>query len=149
MKNPFIYLLIMAFICACDKMSNEDGMSSVVSTRLRVVIVDEALNDRLNPESAGYWGNEFTQNIQVVHGGFEGVFDDDGDNCRYVTRIQGKPVSEPDGYSKGKYFIWCADGITPLIYAEDSEDPNLLKDFVFTHITYPDGAKDEIKVQYI
>ena len=147
MKTKIIFFIIIAFICSCN---NEDNLGSdVVYVRIRVMIVDEELNDRLNPESPSYLGDEYIQNISV---GYRAIREDN-DNVLIESFEQKQPVTYRNGTRQQYiYFIWCS----PYAIDYRDEDNEDYKDLgwsvckypTYTDIYYPDGSVDEIKSQF-
>ncbi|GEM_PF-125416 len=126
------------------------GMSGeVVSTRIKVVIADSELQDRLNPESPAYFGEEYANGIEVLYL-YEG---EKLTYYEYWKRCWEGLTSFPENYigiqppyqeagsgpanknTFGYYFLYA----NPL---SGISDDNL----TYVYIRYPDGKEDEIKV---
>ena len=164
MKNAVIYLIMMALFCSCNADRGESELQDIngqntISLRfgVNIVIVDEELNDRLNPESPSYFGDDFTDGIEIFYlcdGKKLTLF---GGAWSYLTKAvfpsseeiaSYKPITPPvrwmerygyiDNGTLGFYFINCSS------FAFFNEDD---KDVTYTYIHYPDGSEDEIKVQ--
>jgi len=159
MKNTVLFLMMMTFFCSCKK--NESNVNhDVVDLTVKIVIVDESLKDRLNPDSPSYFGDEFANGIEVLYlcNGKKLPFSEyykliGGGSLFYIDDVENKkPISPPlkwsEGYgyinqgTLGYYFIDCSSGMAAFVI-EDNEK------VTYTYIRYPDGKEDEIKVQYI
>jgi len=143
MKNSVIFLLMLTFCCSCDK-----GVSGGIgNTLVVIVIVDEAFNDRLNPESPAYFGNDYTRSIEVLYlcdgqkltylGGYYAFTG--GGSRWFIDDVEKnhKTISTP-GRALNYYYIDCTS--RAVITEAD-------KKVTYTYIRYPDGSEDEIKVQ--
>ena len=137
-----MYYLSIALLffssCNKNKAKNDDptGVESgdVIDLRLELVIVDDQLQDRLNPESPAYIGDKIQLYIR------------DGD-IKTVLVYQDESIIQPPlrwteryGYinqnTLGYYFIrfpWTS------LVGDDN--------FSICYLHYPDGSEDEIKVQ--
>ena len=157
MKNFVIFMMIVLF-CSCNKAANTGGDEEIggdvgdfVKLNLEIVIVDADLNDRLNPESPSFWGEDYTEGIEVMYlydgkkitflenyrliGGGSLFFVDDVENL--------KPISSPrQGINTlGYYFIDHCHPFTAVPIIEDEQK------VTYAYICYPDGSEDEIKCQ--
>jgi len=133
----------------------------ILNLNVRVVIVDEALKDRLNPESSAFFGVEYTDEIKVLYlcegkklsfleyyyyrGGGKTFWYDDVEKRKPVfppyRKIEDLDIYQDQG-SLGYYFIDCSIGaVDGVINMEDG------RKVTYTYISYPDGSEDEIKVQ--
>jgi len=122
-----------------------------------VVIVDENYNDRLNSESPSYWGNEYTNgiNLYAMHkservlyrdifslqnseefGGSVPIFAIDEYYAKFST-ITSYPVNITKDIQF--YMIFCGEGESE--FTEDEET------IVYNWISYPDSSEDEIIVK--
>ena len=152
-------IVCMLFFCSCKKdVSNVN--KDVIDTTVYIVIVNEALEDRLNPDSPSYFGDKFVNEIEVFYlcNGKKLPFLDyykfiGGGSLFYIDDVENKkPISPPlrwterygyiDQGTLGYYFIDCSSGLAASVI-EDNEK------VTYTYIHYPDGSEDEIKVQYI
>ena len=142
LKNFFfavITISLFVLVCSCNKMNNsepaedpqnvEEVIPSLVSS---IIIVDAEFNDRLNPKSPSYYGDEYVEGIKIF------LFDKEKDafpqTPRYVwPEVVWPPIRwiEDVGYISN-----CADGFYCIPVGS------------YIYIQYPDGSKDEIKVQY-
>jgi len=65
MKNIFILFTTISLLYACKKEETTPG-GGVIHILANIAIVDETFNDRLNPESASYFGAEFCKEIFII-----------------------------------------------------------------------------------
>lgn len=149
MKKSILPLLIVMQFCSCtinNRSNDEPNEGALLAINVNVVIVDEALNDRLNPDSPSYFGEEYVRGIKVLYlcDGKKLEFLDYyyfiGGGVRFfIENVKNRnPISEPHFDSFGHYFIDCVG--TPFM--ENGEQ------VVYTYLSYPDGNEDEIKVRY-
>jgi hypothetical protein len=140
MKTLAYFLFMVALLCSCISCKEEQSIGGdVVALGLFVCILDEAFNDRLNPESSSYFGDEFIKNTKITYTA-------DDSKSKYVFPMNEsfylseeiKPPfrwyeNDKDAYyikenSRGYYYFQCRAGVD-------------------TKICYPDGSEDEIKVE--
>ena len=132
-----------ALFYSCNLINDEKPeFGDVVSLGLCVCFLDGTFNDRLNPESPSYFGDEFINNTKIIYTAddskskylipctkscylsegikppFRWVVDDRYQGGGYYTKEN----------SRGYYFLPCGGGGDIKIY-------------------YPDGSEDEIKVE--
>ena len=157
---------MFVLLCSCNKPKDEPlseeseelcmdddeefpslGFWPLPSPPIRIVIVDEAQNDRLNPESPSYFGDDYVNGIKnlclyngkkrtflehyYLTGGGSWFFLDDVEKIKTIIR----PAYDTFGY----FFVsigWCS----PFI--EDD------RKVTYAYIQYPDGSEDEIKWEY-
>jgi len=145
---PILFCLPLLFGCSKpqtfvsteEKVQNEQEQEEfedfplnnwVHDTRLSIVFVDEEFNDRFNPNSLSYFGEEYINGIKRFgcYGSKE--------------RVAGKGIliSTPNSFTLGYYFMPC-DGVTRY-FIEDE------KDVTYYWICYPDGDEEEIKIAYL
>jgi hypothetical protein len=156
MKYFVFFLMVIPLFCSCENEGRAiDGLvGDVVSLQLNIVIVDELLNDRLNPESPAYFGEDYIQGIEILYlsngkklsfleqythvGGGRLFFLDDVENhSPIIPPIRAMGEYQVNQGSRGNYFIDCT-------YAY----PNLTKvNHLTTYIRYPDRSEDELMVQ--
>ena len=158
MKKLVFFLLMMSIFFSCTKDNGRNSVFGLVlNIAVQIVIVDEALQDRLNPESPSYLGEEYTNGIEVFYlyngkkvtflelyhysGGGSRFFIDDVENHQPI--FPPKRDGHIDQGTLGFYFIDCT---SPWGYANVIEDE---REVTYTYIRYPDGSEDEIKVQYL
>jgi len=122
----------------------------IIETWNAVIIVDSAYNDRLNPESPAYFGDEYAEGVKVFYlcygkkltfleyysylGGGGWWYWEDVENIKTITA----PAPFYGGIY-GYYSINC----TMYVWFGIEDDPI----FTYAYIAYPDGNEDEIKVQ--
>lgn len=181
MKKSIAILIIVALFYSCNEESNEPVIPEKPKPEVvepepepvepgnendtswvfihhapqpEMVLVDSAFNDRLNPKSPGYWGDEYVKGIKVfsLYKGrritpyeahqitglswYEpGIFDT-------PVRSYEKPWRDKDGTihmvrqnTLGYYYISC---ITAW------EEPFRYETYIY--ICYPNGSEDEIKI---
>jgi hypothetical protein len=143
----FAMVAITMLFCSCTK-KNEPSMDEaiVMSIDVNVVFVDKFLNDRLDPKSPSYFGEEYAQGIKVLYlcdGKKLGYLDYYHFMGRgemfYIENIENrKTISEPHWDSFEHYFISC---ISRASIMEDDEE------VAYAYLSYPDGSEDEIKVR--
>ena len=159
MKNLAICLMIMALFCSCNKKSAEepnDAPSGVVmSFIINIVIVDDEFQDRLNPESPSYFGEEYIQEIklftiddgkermigyhnQVISNRFNEVIPFIQEPCRLYVDKDGVSHQIDNG-TLGYYCI-------PWSFAVSSNDEDGKK-YMSIIIRYPDENEDVIKLR--
>jgi len=154
MKNAVILGFFLLVFASCNKSSDEipdrEIGGRIYDLRLRIAIVDQALQDRLNPESPAYFGEVFTGGIEMLYmyNGKKFVRSDTwlmtNINVTFHEDYEGiqAPIRETVHYGPinqntlGYYFLYADP---PLIFMEDSH--------IYLYIRYPDGGEDEIKIQ--
>ena len=104
-----------------------DWGGMVIDTQISVLIVDEVFDDRLNPESASYWGEEYINGITCSFL-YEGI--------KIKVPSYPKIISDPSWQTIGYYYIVCDPRGS---YIEED------KTFAIIWICYPDGKEDEVK----
>jgi len=162
-KKTVSILIIITLYCSCGSnfsdVHDEEGLVMPMSSLLTsVVIVDAAFNDRLNPESSSYFGEEYIEGIEFL----------------VLKDSEKQPIQSP--------YYHCPEGPAPYFWrlkkndapltAEDiaymtiiqppqrwNEDYGYMniyntRGFYFILLTghcfikYPDGSEDELRVQY-
>ena len=119
-----------------------------------IVIVDEDYNDRLNPESPSYWGDEFTKGIELFtmykgqrllykhlfpllnsedYGGSVPGFAIEEYFAKYST------ITSYNAFNK-YYVIFCGDGEKSL-----TEGGEIV---VSNWICYPDESEDKVEIEW-
>ena len=153
MKTSILFLLIFYLFCSCNKMEEEVPTSFVQDIMVRVIIVDITQNDRLNHDSPAFWGDDYTNEIEVLYlcdgkkltyleyytfmGGGDWFVIDDVEKSKFVRPPYGQN-GESNEMTNGYYFIDCTSGAYVI---EDGHE------VYYTYIRYPNGSEDEIKVQ--
>ena len=151
MKKLFFYASIVALFCSCNKNSVEsdqpypENSNEVISLSLKMVVLDESFNDRLNPESEGYFGDEYVKGMKFFFFDSEVKGFEDPELAAVATAGCILPPSiwreHVNCYvnqgSRGYYFFPC--GTIPYISFPDDNKG------VCFYILYPDGNKDEVK----
>ena len=69
MRNIFLlYCVALAGLCACESEEKvyPDG-PGLNEVGMQIVLTDPELNDRLNPGSPSFLGEEYTQGIEVMY----------------------------------------------------------------------------------
>ena len=118
------------------------------------------MNDRLNPESPAYFGDDFFKGIEVLvlcngekmtystfyYDIYKELYDPySGNGQGYILRDPDKRKIFNISYGMISYnVIECFAGLFPplLVYEDD-------RIFTYTFIRYPDGNEDEIKIQFL
>jgi hypothetical protein len=132
--------LLLLLFASCGKQMEDEIGGSISNLYLAVALVDQDFQDRLNPESPAYFGDEYVRGIKVLYPykgkkitdpvlmayAFKGQMDMSHYTSIYTTI---RPPHNPLGY----YFMVTA----PSLFADDS----------YVYIRYPDGSEDEVKVQ--
>ena len=157
MKNFVIFLMAMAFLFSCQKNKVEslnDGTDSFFfDFNFNFVIVDEDFQDRLNPVSPAYYGEEYVEGIKLLDAQKK-EFDPYAhyNSVRSVVEEEMTFIQPPyrwfpgpgPGYiyqgTHGYYFIRYS---FPDTYTVPDDDGAL----IIQYIRYPDGDEDEIKVR--
>ena len=163
MKNLVVFAFILLAFSSCSKESEESKPETpyqipddwvlgqeYFNVALCIVIVDQTLQDRLNPESPAYFGKAYSEGIEMLY------------------LYNGKKIR---GYEIGLMYkyesfseVW--EGIQPPVrktvdhgvidrntlgyYYFNADPVYVLKDnnlTTYTYLRYPDGEEDEIKVQ--
>ena len=62
----FLCCVALAGLCACESEPQEGQISCVEDIVIQIVLTDPELNDRLNPGSPSFLGEEYTQGIEVM-----------------------------------------------------------------------------------
>ena len=149
MKNLFTYLIIFSLFSSCGKsavvpQSEEpeapiDG-GVITYINLGIVIADENLNDRLDPKSPSYFGEEFAKGIEVL-------YFCDGNKLSFLDYYYAalekawSYIDNIENFSNlnkwdGGYYLDC----TPIHLLRESSIGNVF-------LRYPGGTEDNIKVQ--
>ena len=152
MKRLWYILIIITMMYSCKKgdigeKSNIGG--SNIDNIVIILIVDESFNDRLNPDSPAYFGDNYTNEIKVLyyHEGEKLTFIEEyyatgGGKSYFINDVENHKDISPSSVSPlGFSSIDC----TTFNYSCFSELEGV---FSFTYISYPDGSEDEIKVEY-
>lgn len=63
----FLCCVALAGLCACESEPQEGQISCVEDIVIQIVLTDPELNDRLNPGSPSFLGEEYTQGIEVMY----------------------------------------------------------------------------------
>ena len=87
MKTLTYLLIFAALLCSCHSIKEENPVNSVMSLGLYICILDETFNDRLNPESSSYFGDEFIKNTNCF-------FADDSENKHLLPSGKSFCISE-------------------------------------------------------
>ena len=174
MKKVMIYLMLVALFGACNKgMDDLNKKEEPVEEKtleeepspkpaegeleykldnegfgkhrtVLISLVDEELNDRLNPDSPSYFGDVFIKGIELLV-----LCNGEKITCfEFYTEHLGREYDPERRFIKlgfNEYFfhlIDCTTGIfSPLlVYEED-------RICTYTYLSYPDGSEDEIKIQ--
>ena len=124
---------------------DESVISYTVILLVRVAIFDERQNDRFNPVSDTYFGDDFIKGIDVLHRKSNNSYESrkniiknnaSPEELKNITGV----VYHPRGTRK-YYTLDCSNFDWFFL-----EGDNVVS---FTYIQYPDGIWDEIKVQII
>ena len=144
MKKTVIYLMLAALCCSCNKEQDQYHPrlvgSSPIGDRVGIVLVDEAFNDRLNPESPAYFGDDAIEFLYL----FDGKQSTFLKQYRFIHRILVPPLKLEEGFDYGEYAplrYYHIDATAPGYVTEEG------REVAYTYIRYPDGSEDEIKVQ--
>jgi hypothetical protein len=141
MKRIGIFGLSLLLFASCSmEQTQEDDIDAcecdVVNLVLQITLVDQNLQDRLNPESPAYFGDDYCRGIEVLRLYGDRKLPLSGED---YTTIQIPGIPNYDGAmrrsSGGYYFM----DISPGAPAEDG--------FSHIYVQYPDGNEDEVKVQ--
>jgi len=171
MKNAVVILMIVLLFGSCTNkdVPNYDALNHVIS----LMVVDEALHDRLNPKSSSYFGEEYIQGIKF----FNKVNDEKSeyeppyyyasegpDPYFWRIRANGIPIKAEDvermqliqppyvWHETEHSSMWVANGTTHGFYFIRNEGLSLLTEeegemFSYLYIQFPDGSEDEIKAR--
>jgi len=132
MKRFVFFLIIISITYSCKKNFEYRDLPPT-DTRLNIALLDYEGNDRLNPKSPSYFGEEFVKGIEVLSLGERvGI---GRQNVLYP------PYLENDlwGGQYSLYFIQLSWG-TPII-----EDEHKI---AYSYVYYPDGNEDEMKMKF-
>ena len=136
---------------SCNRMTNDEGNDEgiILSTRIKIIIADQELHDRLSPESPSYFGETYAEGIEVLH-----LYKGEKFTTIELRQFEtGKvyfpeddvviqpPFRETADYGAINqntfgYYFWDA---YPRVWTA-------VDDICYTYIRYPDGSEDEIKV---
>lgn len=147
----FLCCVALASLCACESETKEEPVSDFSDLVIQIVLTDPELNDRLNPGSPSFLGEEYTQGIEVLYrykdqkltlpqlwplqtngGAILGEW-----STIYPPYMEDNGYGKTDGNTKGYYYIEASPFVT---------EAN--RDIAYTYIQYPDGNEDEIKYSY-
>jgi len=161
MKSSIIYIIILGLFFSCSTKNVEPieepvtPTVDVISLGLPVVIVDEEYNDRLNPASPSYFGDEFVQKMNVSY------------------LIEGKRLTHLQAYyygGGGSHFwrddieqfnpiyqpvisnvVVCPENVGNCFIVDCMSEWGIFKEegkkVSYTYIQYPDGSEDELKLE--
>ena len=114
MKTLINILIVAALFCSCSAIGEEEPGNVAVplsSNVMRMIVVDADFNDRLNPESPGYFGEEYIKGIELFTLNTEGELIPYDDDYEFATIFPPKRWTEGHGYinegSRGYYFLYC------------------------------------------
>ena len=164
MKRIFFLLFFVALFVSCNNSNEEEsdrpGIDGYIyDLGILIVIIDEAENDRLNPESPAYFGDDYAEGIKVLYlvnskkltileylqfVGLGVTFHLSADDlARRLLTIK-PPIMKSHEYdyldrTLVYYYLDCT------MASQEIEDGMLVS---YCYISYPDGSEDEIKVQY-
>lgn len=173
MKNSVIFLMVATLLCSCSMdgfivPQEEDiddervlGGSEPLNLGVHIVITNEKFDDRLNPKSPAYFGDDFFKGIEVLYlcdgeklpylqyfykKGYNGglFWRDNIENYNPVMPISPKVLTAdyktlgPDNYNY--YMIDCT---SEWGYFEEDG-----KSVSYVYIRYPNGSEDEIKTMF-
>lgn len=147
MKNYLFFLMIIILFCSCNKNNTpETGrVSAVLNLRITFAIVDESTNDRLNPESNAYYGDDEIRGLKIfiIKNGVKVEVLPPNDQTsviippyRWYEGINGFIDEGMLGYFCIP-FIWGGD-----VVKEDEHS------YEYFYIQYPDASEDVIKAGY-
>lgn len=141
---------VLAGLCACESEMKEEQVADFGDLVIQIVLTDPELNDRLNPESESFLGEEYTRDIEVLYrykdqkltlpqlwplqtneGAILGEW-----STIYPPYIENNGGEKTDRNTKGYFYIEASPYVT---------EGN--RDIAYTYIKYPNGSEDEIKVQ--
>ena len=161
MKGLWYFLIITLLVHSCKivNVEEESTLAGVIlDIRMYIAIADEAFNDRLNPDSPAYFGDEYTNGIKILYyyKGNKLTFEEyhkamlkwhyetEGTLWYYIDEVLAKyktiypPFWGLEAEGSDKYFyIDCING-SHEVYETG---------FSYTYICYPDGSEDEIKAR--
>ncbi|MDR1623778.1 MAG: hypothetical protein LBS04_02250 [Tannerellaceae bacterium] len=157
MKRTAIFalsLLTLLFAsCSADMDETPDEdieiAGAIINVGCTVALVDRDLQDRLNPESPAYFGDEYAGGIEVLYP-YKGRKIRYPDLLRYTadwvtlenyTTIQPPFRETADGAVRQNPFDYYYLSIS-LFFTEFSEDG-----FARVYIQHPDGSEDEVKIK--
>ena len=170
MKNSILSLIIIALLCSCSLKNSEtidesETIGESESTAcfytnhiLWVILVDEEFNNKLNPESPSYFGDEFIQKMEVTYliegrklTHLQAYYYAGGDNKFWRDDIEKwSPIMHPCNCvnlldaiidpSKGLCYLLDCTSDWGLFIEDDQE-------VSYTYIPYPDGSEDVIKME--
>lgn len=148
MKNIILFLTITALFCSCEKNAEEVQIDTpsgvVIDFRINILVTDGMLQDRLNPESPAYFGEEYVEGIKlytIVNGEKRMIeYPLINEPFRWYVDKDGNSSQSYNG-TLGYYFIQFP---FPKIggYIEESG-----KIYMYLYIQYLDGSEDVIKIQ--
>ncbi|MDR0429651.1 MAG: hypothetical protein LBH58_04130 [Tannerellaceae bacterium] len=160
MKKEVLFIVLITLIlgsCNMDLGENENGedipiIGEIIDVRLKIAIVDQLLQDRLNPDSKSYFGEKYAKEIKVLYlfnnekRTISSIWPDVTNGQSYLPEdyeeIQA-PFRETENYgsvdqnSLGYYFLHASS----YFLLDDVTDTS------YTYVRYPNGEEDEIKVQ--
>jgi hypothetical protein len=158
MKRIGIFGLSLLLFASCGmEQTQEDDINGCgclnIGVGLKIALVDQNLQDRLNPEASAYFGDEYTQGIEVRYL-YEGKKLTFSELWPYVmpgaefpenyTTIQ-PPFMRIAGYdynvSQNSLDYYFMDTNLWAIIPVDEDK------LMYVYIQYPDGSEDEVKVQ--
>ena len=114
------FLIMIVLFCSCAQINEDENYGGILRGSAPImIIVDEVLNDRLNPESPTYFGEEYIKGIELsyLHNG----------ERMMVQNAIVSPIHWNEG-TRGYYYIRLPKGST-------------------SYISYPDGNEDVITIR--
>jgi len=120
--------------------------SDIISLSLKMVILDESFNDRLNPESISYFGEEYVNGMKFFYFDNEVKGHQDTRLSSVATGIILPPFiwsENGENYvnqgSRGYYFF-SVSTMSHISFPDGTKGS-------YFYILYPDGSKDEVKTE--
>lgn len=159
-------------LCSCnmnkdeqlsEELSNDEQPGGMVRGTLppfrpiKIVILDKAQNDRLNPESPSYFGKDYSNGIEVfyLYNGIKRTFLEyyyliGGGTWYFIDNVEKiKPIFPP--YRKTVDYGDMSYGTLGYFFVDISWYPTFEEDDLdvsYAYIQYPDGSEDVIKCEY-
>ena len=148
-KKIVFFLAINSLFFSCSTKESDEPEPRILNYSVplylgvSLMIVDLDNNDRLNPESPGFWGEEYIEGIEMLYlidgaksAEYTGKAESLGSGNFYDPEFtkEFKPV-----WSYG-YFDYLINCLSTAFVVEDDEK------ITYVYVRYPDGSEDEIKV---
>jgi len=154
MKKLVFIFFATALLCSCttnSKIEQEEQQIEKplrLSGTFRIVIIDENDNDRLNPESPSYWGDDYVNGIKlfIMHKNKKLLYK------HLATRFVDEYHVNDSTIIPQAIHLSLTENLCYYSISCDAGDINRNEDggmITCSWISYPDGSEDEVRAEWI